>query len=92
MQLKNYMEDLVWEKIKVLAPQKAGCCQCERCCYDVAAIALNAMPPRYFVTEMGKTYARITGLDQQFNADLTTAVVNAMNIVAAKPRHSQSSV
>lgn len=50
VQIKNYMEDVVFGQMKeVLAD--INMCTCEKCLLDVAAIALNDLPPKYVVTE-----------------------------------------
>ncbi len=52
VQIKNYMEDVVFGQMKeVLAD--INMCTCEKCLLDVAAIALNDLPPKYVVTEKG---------------------------------------
>ncbi len=87
MQIKNYMEDLVWQRLDEVIASHSNACDCDRCRYDVAALALNFLPPRYVVTEQGATYTRIKSLEQQFNIDIITAITHAIQIVRQCPHH-----
>ena len=62
-------------------------CQCERCRYDVASLALNSLPPRYVVTAEGEAYTRVKALELQFVIDIVSAVSRAIIIVHNQPRH-----
>ena len=87
MEVKNHMENLVWENLDSVLSSHPMACKCEKCRYDIAALALNFLPPRYVVTEKGQTYARIKSLEQQFNVDIVTAITHAIQIVNATPHH-----
>lgn len=87
--LKNYMEDLVWEKIDEVLLQYPKACKCDFCRYDIAALALNSLPTRYIATRKGEIYTRINTLEQQFDVDITTALTRAIQIVSVHPRHEQ---
>ncbi|QJW49357.1 late competence development ComFB family protein [bacterium BFN5] len=62
-------------------------CSCDKCKFDIAALALNYLPPRYIVTERGETYTRIKSLEQQFNVDIMSAITLAISIVRGRPKH-----
>lgn len=87
MEIKNYMEELVWQQIDEIIAGNPGTCTCTQCRYDIAALALNFLPPRYVVSEQGVTYTRVKSLEQQFNIDILTAITNAIKIVNSKPHH-----
>lgn len=87
MHLKNYMEDLVWEKLGEMMAKQEDMCQCERCCHDVASLALNSLPPHYVVTDTGEVYTRVKGLETQFVIDIVSAISRAIVTVHAQPRH-----
>ena len=87
MHLKNYMEDLVWERLDEVMSSQPEMCRCERCRYDVASLALNFLPSRYVVTATGETYTRVKSLETQFIVDIISAISRAMVVVQAKPRH-----
>lgn len=90
MELKNYMEDLVFQRLDHLIGADSKVCKCEKCRYDVAALALNFLPPRYGVTDKGETYARVKSLEQQFNVDIITAITHAIKIVSSQPHHDNA--
>lgn len=82
------MEELVWEQLDKVLTGYQPACKCEKCRYDIAALALNFLPPRYFVTEKGETYTKVKLLEQQFRIDIITAITNAILIVNAAPHHN----
>jgi len=86
MVLKNYMEELVFDAIKNLS-KELSVCTCEKCMFDVAAIALNDLPTKYVVTEKGMLYSKIETLKQQFEVDIITAVTKAIEKVNKNPQH-----
>jgi competence protein ComFB len=89
MELKNYMESLVWQHIDEVMAGRREVCQCEHCRYDIVALALNFLPPRYVVTAKGETWAKVKALEQQFYVDILTALTNAITLVKARPHHSR---
>lgn len=90
LELKNYMESLVWQHVEEVVANNQGACQCERCRYDIVALALNFLPPRYVVTQKGETWAKIKALEQQFYVDVVSAITNAVTIVRSTPHHNRS--
>lgn len=86
IQLKNYMEDAVMQYLTTIMTQ-IGCCTCDICKMDVAAIALNNLKPSYVVSKEGTLYARTTELASQHSADIIAAVTKGVEIVKVRPRH-----
>lgn len=86
-ELKNYMEEVVWQTLEKLLAERPEVCSCEKCRLDMAAIALNKLPPRYTVTEKGKVFAKAAQLECQFKTDILMAVLKAIEIVGKNPRH-----
>ena len=84
--LKNIMEDIVEQRMDELLPQ-SGCCQSEVCRMDIKAIVLNKFPAKYVVTTTGEIMTRLNSYGRQNTADLTTAIMQAMEIVSKSPRH-----
>jgi len=81
--LVNAMETVVLEKLdSVLA--KFKCCKCDRCKKDIVAITLNKISPKYIVLQEGQPTPDI---DVQTNAEVVTAIIQAVLAVRAKPRH-----
>jgi competence protein ComFB len=89
MELKNYMEDIVWQSLDRILDRHEDICKCKKCRYDIVALALNFLPPRYVVTAAGETFTRIKTLEQQFGVDIVTAITNAIIIVSNRPRHEE---
>lgn len=89
MELKNYMETLVWQYLPDVLASHRDVCTCQHCRFDIAALALNFLPPRYVVTNKGQTMAKVKSLDQQFYVDIVTALTNAITIVKSRPHHNR---
>ena len=80
------MEEFVSKKTdEVLNIMKI--CKCEKCRLDIIALALNDLPSKYVVTEIGGLYAKSRELELQFDVDVETAIVKAAMIVNKNPRH-----
>jgi competence protein ComFB len=87
MELKNFMEKLVMEKLDIVINADASMCNCQCCRYDIAALALNSLPTRYVATSAGATYTKINSLDQQFHVDIVSAITLAIKLVKNNPHH-----
>lgn len=86
MEVKNFMEVYVWNMMdRVLEKQQV--CKCDICRHDIAALALNDLPPRYVVTERGEAYTKAKSLEQQFMIDVIAKITHAALVVAQHPRH-----
>jgi len=85
--LKNYMEEAVWSLIDEVLPKYPEVCQCPACRHDIAALALNQLPPRYVVREKGEIYSKTSLLESQYRADIYAALTKAILVVSEKPRH-----
>ncbi len=87
MIIKNFMEEAVFGNVdKVISNNNY--CNCEKCRFDVAAIALNNLKPHYFVTDQGELYAKLDELTLQYSADVFSALQQAADTVKAYPRHN----
>jgi competence protein ComFB len=85
--LQNLMEETVLQAIEKFM-DKESMCTCEQCRLDVAAIALNNLPPRYVVTPKGASYARADLLELQKYVDVIGAITKAIKLVKEHPRHN----
>ena len=86
--LVNKMENAVKDAVEELFAQgKNPGCSCQRCKLDVIALALNSLPSKYVVTSMGNAVTNVALNSSQWQANLTMAVCNAIEIVRSKPRH-----
>jgi competence protein ComFB len=86
LKMKNLMEDVVYDVMDKLA-EETEFCSCGICRLDMAAHALNHLPPKYVVTKMGEAYSKIDQLHQQFQVDVAMALYNAIEAVKKNPRH-----
>ena len=86
MTLKNSMEELASSILKE-AIKDIDVCKCEKCMKDILALTLNALPPKYVVTEKGELYSKVNLLRQQFDVVVITAITKASEIVKQHPRH-----
>ncbi len=82
------MEEIVFNQMKEVLTD-INVCTCEKCLLDIAAIALNILPPKYVVTEKGELYTKVVSLGQQFEVDVIGAITKAAVIVKRSPRHDE---
>ena len=61
MELKNYMEEIVLQSMDDIL-KDINMCKCDICKMDIAAKALNDLPPQYVVTKKGEVYSKIKNL------------------------------
>lgn len=90
MAIYNVVERVVWSHLDKVMEQKGNICCCILCRDDVAACALNKLPPRYVATALGEAYTRAEFLDKQLELDVIVALTAAVEQVAGNPRHSKS--
>ena len=79
----NTMESYVLAKLDEVL-ERFSCCRCDRCKKDIVALALNKLPPKYMVLADGQPEMDI---DQQTNAQIVAAMIQAVIKVRAHPRH-----
>jgi competence protein ComFB len=84
---KNIMEELVSSKLDEYMSSGAVC-NCDRCRADVLAMTLNRLPPKYVVSVSGDVYSRYETMKAQLQADVTMALLNAIQVINTSPRHS----
>ncbi len=84
--LKNMMEEAVLQVIDETLDKKHTC-DCAQCRMDIAALALNKLPPRYVVTSKGASYGKTDLLELQKYIDVVGAITQAIRLVKEHPRH-----
>lgn len=87
--LRNFMEDAVTYKTNDIL-KTMNICKCEKCKLDIIAIALNELPPKYVVSQIGELFTKVNELTQQFEVDIESAIVKAAVQVAKNPKHDVS--
>ncbi len=85
---KNILEDLIIYKLDELI-EATDVCKCDRCRSDIIAIALNKLPSRYVSSSGGDIMARMQAMDDQMQANITTAILKAIEQVKKKPHHTR---
>jgi competence protein ComFB len=85
--LTNIAEQLVWQEVDAVLEQKTDACKCNKCRADIAAYALNKVKPHYVVSRQGEVLARTQSLQNVHRVGLLVAITEAVEIVAANPRH-----
>lgn len=88
--LVNLMEETVLEKIDQLW-KETNYCKCERCKMDIAAYALNRLPPKYVQSVEGKMLHKFVTHTTQTDVEITAVVYKGIQIVGAEP-HKNSNV
>jgi len=87
--MRNYMEDIIIDKMPSVLKSMPDICMCERCHMDRLAYALNNSPPKYVVTTKGKLYAKLNILQGQFDVDVIKVITDAAVKVDNMPRHDE---
>jgi len=83
--------NILEEVMRLTAPsvmEELGMCCCERCVNDVMAIALNAMSPKYVVTQRGALFSKVASYGNQYKTDMLSAITKACIQVKTEPSHS----
>lgn len=62
-------------------------CKCQKCKLDIAAYALNRLPPRYVHSLQGKLIHRFNASTTQSDAEITSCVYQAVKKVEKNPNH-----
>lgn len=86
--LVNEAERLVLNELeKQLQEDSEGTiCKCEECVLDMAAYALNNVPPAYRASLKGKLYAQ-TMDHSEYAGKVKKAVEKAISVVSKNPGH-----
>ena len=92
--LINVSEKLVFDAIDAVIPGHTEMCKCQDCMLDVAAIALNSLPPRYHAGKFVALPKNVAGLrhyipeqEREMVEQARAAVEAAIERVKAHPNH-----
>lgn len=85
--LYNIMENEVVEEVKIMTAKDDNICKCEQCRYNISAIALNNLKPRYITTNKGELFARAEHASFTEKTELKVEVARAIEIVKNKKMH-----
>jgi competence protein ComFB len=87
MEYKNYMEEAVKQVLDELLIRQKVKCKCARCRLDIVALALNNLPPKYAVTDVGRAHTKLEAAKAQFQIDIVRELTKAVEKVSENPRH-----
>lgn len=86
-ELKNQTELAVHQALQDYLRKNAISCSCERCQADIMALALNRLPPRYYVSTRGEILTQWESHALPDQARVMADVVRAAQQVSATPSH-----
>lgn len=81
------MENAVFNELDKLIEKRDDICKCEKCRLDIVAIALNELPTKYVVSEMGELYTKANQMEVQCDADIIKEIIKAIDIVSNATKH-----
>ena len=87
MQVTNFMERVVENKMNEILDKFPELCKCSECLADIKALALNHLEPHYVATEKGELFTKLDSVKVQSEVDVTAAIIEAIEIVKKKPHH-----
>lgn len=85
----NFMEVCVVEFMDDVLKSYPDICKCDKCRSDIAALALNHLPPKYTTSDIGNLYSKASILDNQYRTDVFSAIVSSIECVKKNPRHPE---
>jgi len=84
----NVMEELVKEQIDKNI-KSFGICQCAVCRGDLAALALNHLPPKYVSTEKGRLISETEKMSYDNILEIIKVIAECAEMVKKNPRHEK---
>lgn len=78
--IKNYMEILVSDLLNEIK-HNYNICKCENCLDDIKTIALNNLPPMYFLSSISVEEKTTFLLKRQRRISTLTKVIEALEVV-----------
>lgn len=88
MELHNYIEKVVREVLEEILSRKNDICKCEKCRLDMMAIALNNLPPQYYVSDKGEVFSKLMSTYADMRTKVLTEVTKAVMQVEKRPSHA----
>ncbi|MGH4052306.1 MAG: late competence development ComFB family protein [Clostridium sp.] len=86
--LINFSEIEVTKRMDAILKRYDNICKCEKCKLDIMALSLNSLSTKYIVSEQGEIYtSSLAEVNKQEIIDVTTAIIKAIEIVSANPKH-----
>ncbi|MDR3540099.1 MAG: late competence development ComFB family protein [Desulfosporosinus sp.] len=86
-ELSNHTEIIVHQALQDYLRNHSIPCSCELCQADIMALALNRLPPRYYVSLRGEIITQWESHNLPDQARVMAEVVRAIQQVSATPSH-----
>jgi len=87
MDLHNYTETVVREVLNEILVKREDLCKCQKCRLDIMAIALNHLPPHYYVSDRGEVFSKLQASYVETRAMVTAEITKAIMQVEKQPHH-----
>ncbi|WP_418789997.1 late competence development ComFB family protein [Phosphitispora sp. TUW77] len=87
LELQNYTEKVVNDVLDEVLEKREGLCKCEKCRLDIMAIALNNLPPQYYVSEKGEVFSKLLASYNDTRIKVVTEITKAAIQVQKEPHH-----
>lgn len=87
LELHNYTEKVVKEVVDEILSKREGICKCDKCRLDIMAIALNNLPPQYYVSDKGEVFSKLLATYVETRTKVVTEVTKAVMQVESQPHH-----
>ena len=90
MEIHNYMEDVVNDVLAEIIRERKDVeelCKNEPSKFDIVALTLNHLLPKYIVTDKGRIYTKLQELVLQSRADVIRELTKAIEKVKGNPRY-----
>lgn len=85
---KNFSEKQVELILHRALADYPDICKCEKCLNDMAALVLNSVKPKYFVSEAGGIYtSALNEINKEEEIYILSKVVLAIETVSKNPKH-----
>lgn len=85
--LINYTELSVHQALQDFLRENTLSCSCEQCQADIMALALNRLPPHYYVSKRGEIMTQWESRSTTDKVRIMADVVRAAQQVSASPSH-----
>ena len=87
MEIKNYLEDIVFRVANDLIDKDKDCCKCEQCRADIMARSLTNLKPKYAPNVKGHAVTAVDIESEQVQAEVTVKVLEALESIKKHPNH-----
>ena len=87
---KNYMEEAVEVMLNRVAPQYPDICMCDRCRTGMLLVAQRRQRQRCISARKGAVLQRAKGMELQYEVEVLTEVMRAVQIVGGQPHHGRT--